>query len=244
MADAPIVELRNLSVGYSGVPVVSDLDVTVAAGEVVAMLGPNGAGKTTILHTIAGLLRPIAGQVLFDGRPLSGELHARARRGIALVTEERAVIRRLSAEENLRLGTRNVPLALTLFPELRPLLRRKAGLLSGGEQQMLVLARVLANRSRLLLVDEVSFGLGPLIVKRLLGALREAANNGAAVLMVEQHPAMALQISDRGLVLSHGRVQLEGPGPELLSRLPEIEEAYLAVVARGAVDRSGPSTTD
>jgi branched-chain amino acid transport system ATP-binding protein len=235
MADAPIVELRNLSVGYSGVPVVSDLDVTVAAGEVVAMLGPNGAGKTTILHTIAGLLRPIAGQVLFDGRPLSGELHARARRGIALVTEERAVIRRLSAEENLRLGTRNVPLALTLFPELRPLLRRKAGLLSGGEQQMLVLARVLANRSRLLLVDEVSFGLGPLIVKRLLGA---------AVLMVEQHPAMALQISDRGLVLSHGRVQLEGPGPELLSRLPEIEEAYLAVVARGAVDRSGPSTTD
>jgi len=225
-----VLELEGVAVGYGGVPVLGGVDLTARAGEVVAVLGANGVGKTTLLNTIAGVIRPISGRAEFAGVPLAGPLHRRSRRGIALVTEERAVIRKLTVAENLRLGTRQPGKALKLFPELQEMLHRKAGLLSGGEQQMLVLGRVLANEVRLLLVDEMSFGLAPLVVRRLLAAIREAADRGAAVLLVEQHPALALGIADRGYVLSQGSVRLSGTAHDLVGRLEEIEHAYLSIV--------------
>jgi branched-chain amino acid transport system ATP-binding protein len=225
----PMLELYGLAVGHGGVSVLSGVDVAVHPGEVVAVLGANGVGKTTLLNTIAGVIRPISGGADFAGAPLTGPLHRRSRRGIALVTEERAVISKLTVAENLWLGTRRPGEALKLFPELRRVLHRKAGLLSGGEQQMLVLGRVLANEVRLLLVDEMSFGLAPLVVRRLLAAIRAAADRGAAVLLVEQHPAMALSIADRGYVLGHGSVRLSGTARDLLGRLEEIEQAYLSI---------------
>jgi ABC-type branched-subunit amino acid transport system ATPase component len=227
---APVLELKAVTSGYMGVPVVHDVDVSVAQGEVVTLLGANGAGKTTLLHTIIGAVKVLGGELRLDGKPLKGSVHARAREGIGLVTEERAIIRRLTVRENLKIGTRNVDEALELFPHLTQFLRKKAGLLSGGEQQMLVLARALANRPKVLLVDELSFGLAPLIVKQLLGSLREAAERGAAVLVVEQHPKLALEIADRGYVLTRGRIGMSGSSGELLARLPEIEEAYLSAV--------------
>jgi len=226
----PVLKLDGVAVGYAGVPVLSGVDLMARAGEVVAVLGANGVGKTTLLNTIAGVIRPVSGRPEFAGVPLAGPLHRRSRRGVALVTEERAVIRKLTVAENLRLGTRQPGEALKLFPELGEMLHRKAGLLSGGEQQMLVLGRVLANEVRLLLVDEMSFGLAPLVVRRLLAAIREAADRGAAVLLVEQHPALALGIADRGYVLSHGGVRLSGTAADLLGRLEEIERAYLSIV--------------
>jgi branched-chain amino acid transport system ATP-binding protein len=234
-----VLELQKVAVGYRGVPVLGGIDATVRAGEVVAVLGANGVGKTTLLNSIAGVIKPVSGRARFGGAPLTGPLHRRARRGIALVTEERAVIRKLTVAENLRLGTRQPDRALRFFPELRGVLHRKAGLLSGGEQQMLVLGRVLSSEVRLLLVDEMSFGLAPLVVRRLLAAIREAADHGAAVLLVEQHPALALSVADRGYVLSRGSVQLTGAASDLLGRLEEIEQAYLSIVP-GDTGRPGP----
>jgi branched-chain amino acid transport system ATP-binding protein len=228
--DAPIVlQTEGLSVGYNKIAIARDLQIRVRAGEVVALLGRNGAGKTTTLNTIAGILPVIAGQVLFEGQPAAGALHRRARRGVALVPEDRAIIRRLTVIENLRLGQGDPERGLDLFPELKSMAKRPAGLLSGGEQQMLVLARVLAGRPRLLLVDELSFGLAPLIVKRLLAALRRAADESdTGVLLVEQHPLTALEICHRGYVLAQGRIVIDGAAAELKDRLGEIEQTYLS----------------
>jgi branched-chain amino acid transport system ATP-binding protein len=225
-----LLELRSVDAGYGDVPVLRRIDAAVSPGEVVVVLGANGAGKTTLIHTVAGVIRPLGGRIMFDNRPLTGGVHHRARRGIALVTDERAIIRGLTVRQNLKLGTHHPERSLTMFPQLEALLDRKAGLLSGGEQQMLVLGRVLANDARLLLVDELSFGLAPLIVKQLLRSVRAAADQGAAVVMVEQHPRLALSIADRGYVLTHGEVVLDGTGPQLLARLGEIERAYLGLV--------------
>lgn len=230
---APLLELAHVTTGYAGVPVVRDVSLQVGEGEVVTLLGANGAGKTTLLHTIAGLISPIEGAMSYAGAPLRGPLHQRARQGIALVTEERAVLRKLTVAENLRLGTPAPERALDLFPQLRKLANRKAGLLSGGEQQMLVLGRVLACNAKLLLVDELSFGLAPLVVRHLLATLRRAADDGAGVLLVEQHPPLALSIADRGLVLAQGRTVLSGSAAQLLGQLDDIEKAYLAVVPAG-----------
>jgi branched-chain amino acid transport system ATP-binding protein len=236
---APVLEIDRLCSGYTGVPVIRDLDIVARRGQVVAILGPNGAGKTTLLKTIAGVLKPMTGEVRYDGARLTGRVHRRARRGIALVTEERAVIRCLTVKENLKLGTANVDSALEHFPQLVPLQNRKAGLLSGGEQQMLVLARMLANDARLMLVDELSFGLAPMIVEQLLRSLRAAADRGATVILVEQHPKQALSIADHAYVLNRGRVELSGSAEELRGRLHELEAAYLALVPEVAGARAG-----
>jgi branched-chain amino acid transport system ATP-binding protein len=227
-----VLETQSLATGHRGVAVTHDLDLSVGCGEIVALLGRNGAGKTTTLHTIAGILPPVDGRVMINGETARGAIHKRVRAGVALVTETRAVIRRLTVLENLRLGTGPVERGFDFFPELKPLARRKAGLLSGGEQQMLVLARVLAGAPRLLLVDELSFGLAPLIVQRLLAALRGAAQEqGAAVLLVEQHPLAALSVADRGYVLAQGQIALAGSAEELRARLDEIERSYLSIGA-------------
>ena len=226
-----MLAVRGLTVGYGDVPVVRDVALGVDAGEVVALLGPNGAGKTTTLLALGGVL-PAAGDVRLDGLPLRGPLHRRVRRGMGFITEERAVFRQLSTRTNLTLGSGGLDGALALFPELERLLDRPAGLLSGGEQQMVVLARALAAAPRLLLVDELSLGLAPLIVQRLLDALRAAAADGTGVLLVEQHARQALGIAHRAYVLQRGSVVLEGTGEDLRDRLDEIERSYLG----------GPST--
>jgi branched-chain amino acid transport system ATP-binding protein len=230
MSDTTVLHTDSLSTGYSGVAVTHDLNLSVEAGEVVALLGRNGAGKTTTLHTIAGILPQVSGQIEIDGAVAHGPLHRRAREGLALVTETRAIIRALSVAENLRLGIGPVERGYELFPELRPLASRKAGLLSGGEQQMLVLARVLSGKPKLLLVDELSFGLAPMIVQRLLASLREAAErDNTAILLVEQHPIAALRVADRAYVLGGGRVVLSDTADSLRGRLDEIEESYLSI---------------
>jgi branched-chain amino acid transport system ATP-binding protein len=206
---------------------------------VVALLGPNGAGKTTTLETIAGLNRPIHGTVEVAGRSVGGTpAHALARAGLALVPEGRALFPGLTVREHLRLAGGRVQgrhgrgsqleELLEMLPELRKCLGRKAGLLSGGEQQMLAIGRALVTRPRLLLVDEMSLGLAPVIVERLLPVLRRAASElGASVLFVEQHAALALEISDRAYILTHGRISLQGPASELRDRQDLLAASYL-----------------
>jgi branched-chain amino acid transport system ATP-binding protein len=232
--------VRDLNAGYRGVPVVRELNLEVRPGEVVALLGPNGAGKTTTLETIAGLHRPISGTVELSGEGIGGKpAHILARRGVALVPEGRALFPGLTVHEHLRLaGRRGRGSArpedelLEMLPELRKCLGRKAGLLSGGEQQMLAVGRALVTRPRLLLVDEMSLGLAPVIVERLLPILRRAASElGSSVLFVEQHVALALEISDRAYILTHGRIQLEGAAAELRGRRELLAASYLGETA-------------
>jgi ABC-type branched-subunit amino acid transport system ATPase component len=222
-----LLQATGLSAGYNGQPVVRDLDVEVQPGEVVALFGPNGAGKTTTLLTLAGDLAPIAGEVMMDGKPAPSALHRRARNGLSFVTEERSVFMEMTVDENLRVARVDKARALELFPELEPLMNRRAGLLSGGEQQMLTLGRALARRPRLLMVDELSLGLAPLIVRRLLQALRTAADGGIGVLLVEQHVDQALKQADRVYVMERGLVILKGPKSEVADRVHEIEASYL-----------------
>jgi branched-chain amino acid transport system ATP-binding protein len=232
--------VRDLFAGYQQVPVVRELNLEVRPGEVVALLGPNGAGKTTTLETIAGLNRPISGTVELSGENVAGTpAHVLAHRGLALVPEGRALFPGLTVREHLRLaGGRGRKAAgheeelLEMLPELRKCLGRKAGLLSGGEQQMLAIGRALVTRPRLLLVDEMSLGLAPVIVERLLPILRRAASElGASVLFVEQHVALALEISDRAYVLAHGRIRMEGPAAELRERRELLAASYLGETA-------------
>ena len=232
--------LRDFSAGYQQVPVVRELNLEVRSGEVVALLGPNGAGKTTTMETVAGLNRPISGTVELSGENVGGTpAHVLARRGLALVPEGRALFPGLTVREHLRLaagrgqraGSQEEEL-LEMLPELRKCLGRKAGLLSGGEQQMLALGRALVTRPRLLLVDEMSLGLAPVIVERLLPILRRVAGGlGASVLFVEQHVALALEISDRAYVLTHGRIRLEGAAAELRERRELLAASYLGETA-------------
>ncbi len=235
--------VRDLSAGYRGVPVVRELNLEVRPGEVVALLGPNGAGKTTTLETIAGLNHPISGTVELSGEKIGGTpAYQLAGRGLALVPEGRALFPGLTVREHLRLaggrggrsrkaGTREDEL-LEMLPELRKCLGRKAGLLSGGEQQMLAIGRALVTRPRLLLVDEMSLGLAPVIVERLIPVLRRAADElGSSVLFVEQHVALALEVADRAYVLTHGRIGLEGPAAELRERRELLAASYLGETA-------------
>lgn len=207
-----VLELEGLTAGYDGVPAVRELSLSVAAGEVVALMGANGAGKTTTLRAISGLVRALAGCVRLDGVDLRGVSPTeRARNGIVHVPENRGLFYGLTVIEHLRLdGVRErgaQEAALTPFPALRDLRDRRAGLLSGGEQQMLAIARALTREPKVLLLDEMSLGLAPVVVERLLPLVREFADrHGSAVLLVEQHVHLALEIADRGYVLAHGEL--------------------------------------
>ena len=227
-----VVAARGLSAGYAGRPVVHDLDLEVRAGEVVCLLGPNGAGKTTTMLTLSGELPQLSGDVAFDGSTTRAPLHRRARAGLAYVTEERSVFKTLSARDNLRCGGVSPGDATALFPELERCMDTRGGLLSGGEQQMLTLARALCRRPRVLLADELSLGLAPLVVDRLLAAVRAAATEGGAgALIVEQHARKALRYADRVYVMSRGRVVMALSAAEARARLSEIESAYLSGTA-------------
>ena len=226
-----VIEAVGVSSGYGDIPVLRDLNLHVRMGEVVALLGANGAGKTTTLLTLVGELRPSAGEVRLLGEAVTGPLHERVRLGLGFIPE-RAIIPSLTTLDNLRLGPGPVDAALAMFPELERLVKRRAGLLSGGEQQMLTLARAMAAGPKVLLADEVSLGLAPLIVRRILDAMRTAARErGVGVLLVEQQIRNALHYADRAYVLRRGQIVMEGSAADLSNRVEEIEASYLTSVA-------------
>jgi branched-chain amino acid transport system ATP-binding protein len=232
MAQA-VLSIDKMTAGYDQAAVIRNLDITVGAGEVVALLGANGAGKTTTLRVISGIVHPMRGRVLLDGDDLASfSPSARARMGIAHVPEGRGIFYGLTVAEHFRLGHRGEQLdeetAFEYFPALRDLRTRRTGLLSGGEQQMLAVARALARRPKLLLLDELSLGLAPVIVERLLPVVRQyALDSSCAVLLVEQHVQLALQVADRGYVLSHGEIVLQNRAEELRSNRELLIGSYL-----------------
>jgi branched-chain amino acid transport system ATP-binding protein len=223
-----LIEARGLSAGYGKMAVVREIDLRVDAGEVVALIGANGAGKTTTLLTLAGELPPLEGEVRFLGEATKAPMHRRCREGLGYVTEERSVIMDMSVANNLKVAGVSPSVAFEYFPDLERIMNRRAGLCSGGEQQMLSLARALARKPKILLADELSLGLAPIIVTNLLAAVRAAADGGIGVLLVEQHVRQALTIADRVYVMQRGRIALSGTCAEVEGQLDKIEAAYLA----------------
>ncbi len=223
-----LLEVDGLRVGYGHVSVIEDLSLRVEAGQVVALLGPNGAGKTTTLLGLSGALPIQGGEVRFNGETMTSPLHKRAQNGLGFITEGRGIFKGLTARENLRVAGVDTAPVLEVFPQLEWRLDVKAGLLSGGEQQMLAVGRALARQTTLLLIDELSLGLAPLVVDRLLNVVREQADKGVGVLLVEQHVRKTLEIADYVYVLQRGRVSTEGPASELRNRLEQIEASYFA----------------
>jgi branched-chain amino acid transport system ATP-binding protein len=235
VATQPVLSIEGITVGYGGVPAVRDLDARVHAGEILALLGPNGAGKTTTMLAAVGALPLMSGAITVLGEPLDKRVERNARRGITLVPDNRGVFHKLSVSDNLRLANRkggaDVDVVFEYFPKLRGLRSRKCGNLSGGEQQMLALAKALLPRPEVLLIDELSLGLAPIAVKDLLPRLRSIADEQQmAIVLVEQHIDLALAIADSAIVLHHGRVALSGPASELSAQRETVEAAYFGRV--------------
>ncbi|MBX6390174.1 MAG: ABC transporter ATP-binding protein [Frankia sp.] len=233
MSGGPLLDVRGLAAGYGAVRVLRSFDLVADAGTVVGLLGPNGAGKTTLMLTLAGLLPRLRGEVLVGGRLLpSGRPAAANRAGIVLVPDDRSLFSTLSVRDNLavasRRGGHTLDEVLDLFPALASRLDLPAGALSGGEQQMLAVGRALVQKPRVLLIDEMSMGLAPVVVEGLLPVVRRIADEtGAVVVLVEQHVQLALEVSDRAVVLVHGDVVRSGPAAELAADRGALEAAYL-----------------
>ncbi|MCK0509986.1 ABC transporter ATP-binding protein [Aromatoleum buckelii] len=237
---SPLLRLDGVQIAYSGIQAVKGIDLQLHRGERVSLIGANGAGKTTTLNAIAGLLPLARGEILYDGDRI-GQLpaHKRLRRGIALVPEGRGIFTRLTVEENLRMGAysrrdaagieADLERVYTMLPRIKERLAQVAGTLSGGEQQMLAIGRALLSRPKLLLLDEPSMGLAPLIVEKIFEVLRSVGNEGVTILLVEQNANLALEFSQRAYVMESGRITLSGSGPELLTD-PKVRTAYLGEI--------------
>jgi branched-chain amino acid transport system ATP-binding protein len=231
----PLLEVDAVEVRYGAIRALKGVSFHVNAGEIVALLGANGAGKTTTQKTVSGMLRPVAGSIRFDGHRIDGTpAHKLVHLGVCHVPEGRHVFPRMSVAENLDMGAfrfkapdaADLERVLSLFPRLRERYSQLAGTLSGGEQQMLAIARALMGKPRLLLLDEPSMGLAPLIVAQIFEIVREINKSGVTVLLVEQNAAQALSLADRGYVLETGEIVLEGAGRELLAD-ERVRAAYL-----------------
>ena len=232
-----MLEVNGLKVSYGGINAVKGVDLEVKAGELVTLIGANGAGKTTTLKALAGLLRPAAGRIHYNGDDITAlPAFQLVRRGLALVPEGRGVFGRLTVEENLAMGAysrrdrANVAAdydrVYELFPRLAERRRQLAGTLSGGEQQMLAMGRALMSRPRLLLLDEPSMGLAPLLVQKIFETIRQIAAEGVTLLLVEQNAKLALEVCHRGYVMESGAITLADSAPRLLTN-PQVRQAYL-----------------
>jgi branched-chain amino acid transport system ATP-binding protein len=232
-----LLSLQQLQVSYGGIRAVKGIDLEVGAGELICLIGANGAGKTTTLKAITGLVRPAGGRIVYDGEEISGRrVHEIARKGLAMVPEGRGVFAQLTIQENLSMGAyarsdraavaADVERVFVLFPRLKERRSQTAGTLSGGEQQMLAMARALMSRPKLLLLDEPSMGLAPLMVERIFEVVRTIAAEGVTLLLVEQNARLALEASHRGYVLDGGVVTISGEARALLVD-PRVREAYL-----------------
>ena len=230
---APVLECEGLGVGYGKLTVARDITFTLQHKKVLAILGPNGAGKTTLLMTLAGFLPPRAGTITLNGEPVKGSSPRRMNQaGMILIPDFRALFTELTPLQNLKLaaprGTDLDPV-LDLFPALKRRERLRVGDLSGGEQQMLAIARALVQSPKLLLIDEMSMGLAPVAVESLMPVIRQVADeHGASVIMVEQHVHLALEVADEAMVMVHGSVVLSGPAKDLRDDTSAVESAYMS----------------
>jgi branched-chain amino acid transport system ATP-binding protein len=231
------LEVRDLTVAYGAIQAVRGVTFDVEQGHVVSLIGSNGAGKTTTLRTVSGLLRPVSGEIRLDGEPIHRlPAHEILAKGVAHSPEGRRLFARMTVEENLRLGAysrrdeagivADMDRVYELFPVLGERRRNKAGLFSGGEQQMLAMGRALMSRPKLLMLDEPSMGLSPIMTQKIFATIRDLRDQGTTVLLVEQNALAALALSDHGYVIDLGRTTLSGTGQELLAD-PRVQEAYL-----------------
>ena len=231
-----LLSVKNLKAAYGNICALKSISFDVSAGECVSLIGANGAGKTTTLKTICGLLAKVSGDILYQGEPISWPTYQYTQRGIALVPEGRGVFSRLSVAENLQLGafhrkdkvgiTSDLSSVYALFPRLHERQKQIAGTLSGGEQQMMVIARAMMSRPKLLLLDEPSMGLAPIITEKIFSAIQQIVSDGVTVLLVEQNAKLALEMSHRAYVLENGVVTLSDTGANLLKN-HDIKRAYL-----------------
>ena len=232
-----LLTVNNLSVSYGAIEAIRNCSLRVEQGEIVTLIGGNGAGKSTMLRTISGLLTPKQGTIQFEGKEIQGQPpHRIAQSGLVHVPEGRGIFANLTVEENLQLGAysrsdhaeirKDRERALELFPRVRERLKQAAGTLSGGEQQMVAIARAMLSRPRLLMLDEPSLGLAPQIVQTIFQVIREINNSGTTILLVEQNAAMALKVAHRAYVIEVGSIEMEGPAAELASS-DEVRKAYL-----------------
>ena len=237
MAAAALLELDKLEVAYGGIHAVKGIDLVVRQGELVCLIGANGAGKTTTLKGITGLQPVKAGKIVYEGRDVTGmPAFQLVRQGLSMVPEGRGVFGALTIEENLAMGAYSrrdrsavkddVERVFGLFPRLKERHRQTAGTLSGGEQQMLAMARAIMSRPKLLLLDEPSMGLAPLMVQKVFETVLAISGEGVTILLIEQNAKLALEVSNRGYVMESGTITLSGNSPELLSN-PKVREAYL-----------------
>ena len=234
---APILQLRDTRVAYGAIEAVKGISLELARGELVSLIGANGAGKTTTLNAIAGTLGTAGGQILYDGQPIDKlPAHKRLRQGLALVPEGRGIFTRLTVEENLRMGAycrrddeaveADMERIFGMLPRVKERLQQVAGTLSGGEQQMVAIGRALLSRPRLLLLDEPSMGLAPLVVEKIFEVIASVAAEGVTVLLVEQNATLALEFSSRAYAMESGAIILSGSGADLLAN-PKVRAAYL-----------------
>ncbi len=243
-----LLEIRDLHAGYGEIEVLHGVSLSVEEGRIVTLIGANGAGKTTLLKTISGLIRPDSGDIEFDGRMIARRpAHWIVKAGISQVAEGRAILKRMTVMDNLRMGAyprndRGIAADLGRMLEKFPVLAERsgqlAGTLSGGEQQMLAIGRALMARPRLLLLDEPSLGLAPMVVTQIFRTLRELRDEGNTIFLVEQNARRALQLADHAYVLERGRISLSGDGASLLDNA-EVQQTYLG---KRAAERTGPAS--